>query len=82
MTLLARKRGIFWIIYLFFKGIMRGDPVYIGIAVVLVLVIVGFALYKRHQAAESSPVADYAKEFQPPGTIPEPVNPPEDQQKH
>lgn len=71
MNLLARKRGLFWIIYLFFKGIMRGDPIYIGIATVLLLGIVGFALYKRHKASESSPVADYAKDFQPPGTMPE-----------
>ena len=45
--LLARRRGIFWIIYLLVRGIGRGEPVSIAIAVGIVVVIIGFTLYKR-----------------------------------
>jgi hypothetical protein len=46
MSLLAKKRGLFYVIYLFFKGIMRGNPVYIGIAVAILAIIIGWAVYK------------------------------------
>ncbi|QEG24050.1 hypothetical protein [Mariniblastus fucicola] len=67
MTLLLGKKGIFWLVYIFFRGIMRGDPTSIIIAVVLVLGIVGWSLYKSHAKANESNVAEYAKEFRPPG---------------
>ncbi len=64
MNLLARKRGIFWIVYLFFKGISRGEPIYIGIAIALVLGIIGYVMYQARAKSNASDVADYAQEFQ------------------
>ena len=70
MTLFARK-GIFFLVYLFFKGIMRGDPTYIIIAVVILLGIVGWTMYKSRSKSNQSDVADYAQQFNnPPGDNP------------
>lgn len=68
MTLLLGKKGIFWIVYLFIRGIMRGDPTSIVIAVVLVLGIVGWSMYKSHasKVKNDSGVADYVKDFDKP----------------
>lgn len=68
MSLLVGKKGIFWIVYLFIRGIMRGDPTSIIIAVVLVLGIIGWSMYKSHanKIKNDSGVADYVKDFQEP----------------
>ena len=50
VQLLARRRGIFWIIYLLFRGIGRGEPVSIAIAVGIVVLIIGITIYKRMSA--------------------------------
>jgi len=62
---------MFFIVYLFIKGIMRGDLTYIGIAVVAVLGIIGWSMYKSRATANQSDVADYAQQFnKPPGDDP------------
>jgi len=71
MPLLFARRGIFFIVYLFFQGIMRGEPTYIIIAVALVLGIIGWSMYKSHVKSNESDVADYAQQFnKPPGDDP------------
>ena len=65
MILLAR-RGIFWVVLLFIRGIMRGDPTSIVIGVVILLGIIGWTMYKSHVKANQSDVADYAQQFNKP----------------
>ena len=50
MFLLGRRRGIFYLFILFFKGIANGDPVYIGIAALIVLAIGGWVSFKYFKA--------------------------------
>lgn len=40
-------RGIFWLIYLLFRGISRGEPTSIAIAVAILVCIVGWTMYKK-----------------------------------
>lgn len=62
---------MFFIVYLFIRGIMRGDPTSIVIAVVVLLGIVGWSMYKSHRKSSQSEVADYAQQFNdPPGDNP------------
>lgn len=50
---------------------MSGDPTSIIIAVVVLLGIVGWSMYKSHVKSNQSDVADYAQQFnKPPGDDP------------
>ena len=63
MILFAR-RGLFWVVILFIRGISRGDPTSIIIGVVILLAIIGWTMYKSHLKSNQSDVADYARHFE------------------